>query len=269
MWIAFGVAAVFIVYFVTRVRRSLAARETELVGTRMLASRSEKLGSLATLATGAAHELSTPLSTIAVVARELERDLERGVDASLAISDARLIRQEVERCREILVQMTADAGHMAGEGFAQTSLSGLLCAATSGLPDGERIEVKVEENAKQCSLYVPPHAVAQALRGVLKNAQQASPPDHEVVVHAAVHDTVCRIEVRDRGPGMEAHVLARAGEPFFSTREPGRGMGLGLFLTRVVLERLGGRVELESMPGRGTTAVLTLPLTEHARQHTP
>src|SRR5262249_2640716 len=132
MWIAFGIAAGFIVYFVSRVTR-------ELGRARAYAARAEKLGSLATLATGAAHELSTPLSTIAVVAKELERDLEQGVSAQEATSDARLIRQEVERCREILLQMTADAGGAAGEGFQRISVSELLEAAMSGLTRREQL----------------------------------------------------------------------------------------------------------------------------------
>jgi two-component system sensor histidine kinase RegB len=257
MWIAFGIAAGFIVYFVSRVTR-------ELGRARAYAARAEKLGSLATLATGAAHELSTPLSTIAVAAKELERDLEQGVSAQEAISDARLIRQEVERCREILLQMTADAGGTAGEGFQRTSVSGLLDAAMAGLASREQLDVHVEPGAGNCSLYVPPHAAGQALRGVIKNALQASPPAKRVAVRVLLAGSSCRFEVKDEGDGMAPDVLARAGEPFFSTKEAGRGMGLGLFLTRVVLERLGGQIDLTSAPGIGTKAVLTMPLTDPA-----
>jgi len=257
MWIAFGIAAGFIVYFVSRVTR-------ELGHARAHATRAEKLGSLATLAAGAAHELSTPLSIIAVVAKELEHDLEQGVSAQEAISDARLIRQEVERCREILLHMTADAGGASGEGFQKISVSDLLEAAANGLSAGEQVHVHVESGARGCVLYVPPHAAAQAIRGVLKNAQQASPPDKTVLVRATHDESVCTIEVKDDGPGMPPGVLARAGEPFFTTKEAGHGMGLGLFLTRIVLERLGGRIELSSVPGHGTRATLTIPLTEPA-----
>ncbi len=75
MWVAFGVAAAFIVYFLMRVRRALAGRDAELQASRNLAARQERLASLATLAAGAAHELATPLSTIAVVTKELERQV--------------------------------------------------------------------------------------------------------------------------------------------------------------------------------------------------
>src|SRR6201999_2562972 len=98
MWVAFAVAAAFIVYFITRVTRALGSREAELARAREIAARSEKLASMATLAAGAAHELATPLSTIAVVARELER----ATDPSALTTDAKLIREQVERCRDIL-----------------------------------------------------------------------------------------------------------------------------------------------------------------------
>src|SRR5262249_9182438 len=98
MWVAFGVAAIFIVYFVQRVTRALAARDAELAAAQLATARHERLAALATLAAGAAHELATPLSTIAVAAKELERQLATGRgapgrpahDAQDALDDARL-----------------------------------------------------------------------------------------------------------------------------------------------------------------------------------
>jgi two-component system sensor histidine kinase RegB len=68
-----------------------------------------------------------------------------------------------------------------------------------------------------------------------------------------------RLTVEDSGEGMPVEVLSRVGEPFFTTKAPGEGMGLGLFLTRAVLEQLGGRMVLRSKPGEGTTVVLAWP----------
>jgi two-component system sensor histidine kinase RegB len=260
MWIAFGIAAVFIVYFVTRVTRDLARRDAELARARAAAERSEKLASLATLAAGAAHELATPLSTIAVVARELERSLERAGALDGAVADARLIRNEVTRCRAILEQLAADAGASAGEAFAELSVHGLLDKAIEGLPQRERIRSAIAGEAEHVQLFLPARAVAQAVRGVLENALQASPPESSVLVHANKTAERCAIVVEDRGPGMPPEVLSRVGEPFFTTKEPGKGMGLGLFLTRVVLERIGGGVAIDSRPGEGTRVELSVPL---------
>ena len=265
MWFAFAVAAGFITYFVTRVRQSLAEREAELTRARKLASQSEKLASLATLATGAAHELSTPLSTIAVVAKELERALAGGDES--ARNDARLIRREVERCREILQRMAADSGQTSEQAERPIRLRELLATAVDGLPREQRVRLNVAAEAAESVLCSPPQATAQALRGVLKNALQASPQTCPVDVEARLEQGLCRIAIRDFGSGMSDDVLARAGEPFFTTKEPGEGMGLGLFLTRVVVERAGGQVQLESRPGQGTTAVLTLPIISAATNH--
>jgi two-component system, sensor histidine kinase RegB len=260
MWVAFGVAAAFIVYFVSRVTGDLAQREHELARTRTLAARAEKLASLATLAAGAAHELATPLSTIAVVAKELERDLERGKSGADASADARAIREEVERCREILFRMAADAGQSSGDGFSKIGIDELFRSALSGLTDPSQVRLEIDSSASSAQLFLPPRATAQALRGVLKNAQQATQDGAQVSVSAVAHLGEMRIEVRDRGIGMAPDVLARAGEPFYTTKEPGDGMGLGLFVARAVFERLGGKLELASVAQQGTTAVLTIPV---------
>ena len=134
MWVAFGVASAFIVYFLLRVRRALARRDEELAASRNLAARQERLASLATLAAGAAHELATPLSTIAVVAKDLERDVGALAAGADALEDVRLMRREVERCRRILERMRVDAGESAGERFARVSARELVadCLAETG-----------------------------------------------------------------------------------------------------------------------------------------
>jgi two-component system sensor histidine kinase RegB len=221
-------------------------------------ARSEKLEALGTLAAGAAHELATPLSTIAVVAKELEADAVRLDDASLS-EDVRLIRSEVTRCRNILDHLSADAGHSAGEALAKVGVDALLQAVLENLPAPERIRLTVEPSARAAELTVPRYAAAQALRGLLENALEAGGAA-PVELRVARREDTLALTVRDRGAGMPPEVLARAGDPFFTTKQPGRGMGLGLFLARSVVERLGGMLELESSPGRGTTVSVTLPI---------
>lgn len=259
MWLAFGLAAGFIVYFVQRVTGALAQRDTELATARALTARNERLASLATLAAGAAHQLSTPLSTIAVVAKELERQLEREDPDGASAGDARLIREQVERCRDILLQLATDAGESTGEALQPTRIEDLLHAAMRGLPHAGAIALSLSASARDGSLHAPPRALAQALRGLLKNACEASPPGQpvEVRVDRAAGDWT--IEVTDRGAGMSDDVLARAGEPFFTTKGPDEGMGLGVFLARTVVERLGGRCSIDSESGRGTVVHVHLP----------
>lgn len=258
-WLSLSVAALFIVYFATRVGSALAERERELQVARELTARTERLASLATLAAGAAHELSTPLSTIAVVAKELERALEKGSGSPSTVEDARLIREQVQRCRRILDQMSADAGASAGEAMERIPIRDFIEEALDDHPRAEIVRVEIEDGAADASIRVPPHALAQALRSVLKNARDASGPGPEVTLRATLAAHECRLQIEDRGPGMSPEVAARAGEPFFTTKEPGKGMGLGLFLTRTILEGVGGRLEISSQLGQGTIVSLILP----------
>jgi two-component system sensor histidine kinase RegB len=263
MWVAFGVAACFIVYFVHRVTRALAERETELAAAR-------KLASLATLAAGAAHELSTPLGTIAVVTRELERGLMESGAAQVAAADARLIREQVERCRGILLQMAADAGDGSGEADAPLAAREIVRGALHDLENADRVEVTMQDGADRRTISAPPRLLSMALRAVIENAIQASPPGSPVRLELSAAEDHLDIEVRDRGAGAAPEVLARAGEPFFTTKGPGRGMGLGLFLTRTVLDRLGGQVRLDSRPGEGMSVTLVLPAAPAAaNRHIP
>ena len=255
MWVALGVASAFVVYFLRRITGALAEREVELNETRGLAARQERLASLATMAAGAAHELSTPLGTVALAAKELERALTKAADPDLA-ADARLIREQVGRCRAILDQMQQGAGTV-GENVATCTVIELLDETLIGIREAPTVHRDVPTSSQSFPLRLPRHAVSQALRSLVTNAQDASPPGSTVVVSVRQSEKL-RIAIRDRGPGMPAEVLARIGEPFFTTKAPGRGMGLGLFLARAVIEGVGGTMQIDSSSG-GTEVLVTLP----------
>jgi two-component system, sensor histidine kinase RegB len=271
MWVAFGVAASFIVYFLLRVRRALEGHERALETARSAAERQEKLASLATLAAGAAHELLTPLSTIAVIAADLQRDLAQPGTPARAVEDARLVRAQVDRCRAIIERMRADAGDTAGEGFAAVPVAALVKSAVGSIAADARVAVRqeIEPAVVDRLLTVPPRAVGQALSALLENAQQASPPGDGVVLRVAPAGRDIHFEISDHGAGMPADVLARVGEPFFTTKAAGQGMGLGVFLARAVADRLGGALTITSAPGAGTSVVFALPLDQAAAAPAP
>jgi len=261
MWVAFIVGAAFIVYFVTRVTQSRDHLQAQLETTRAQADRAARLGSLATLAAGAAHALATPLATIATAAKELDRGLAATTpDLAAASDDARLIREQVERCRSILQQMAADAGAVGGDASRAVAARTLVEASLEGLGDAARVRLVADEANDGALAKVPLRPVAQSLRALVKNALDATPADAGVLVRWRVSGPSLEVTIEDQGPGMPPDVLARAGEPFFTTKPPGRGMGLGLFVTRTVIERLGGTLVLESTPGQGTRARVALPL---------
>jgi two-component system sensor histidine kinase RegB len=106
-------------------------------------------------------------------------------------------------------------------------------------------------------------AISQALRNLLGNALEASGPTGAVRLSVSQNNGELAFSVQDDGPGMPAAVVARATEPFFTTKPRGQGMGLGLFLAQSVAEQMGGRLELSSVVGvvgSGTRAVLVLPI---------
>lgn len=257
MWLALGVAAAFIVYFLHRVTSELASKEAELGRAREEAVRHERLAALATLAAGAAHELATPLSTIAVVTKELEQELAGQGVAGASLADVELIRAQVARCREVLSRMATDAGQTPGEAAREITLDELSAAALADLPEAQRVACDFPAPADRPPLSAPLRPLAQVLRSVLSNALEAS--TEEVKLSARRLPKGWRLEVVDSGTGMSAEVLARAVEPFYSTKEPGRGMGLGLFLAQSVTKQLGGELGLSSEPGRGTRVSIDLP----------
>lgn len=267
MWLAYTLAAGFVVHFVSRVASALQAREHELFELQRSAARHEKLASLSTLAAGAAHELGTPLGTIAIVAKELERNLAQGRDREELGQDARLIRQEVERCRDILGRMAANAGEGAGEmpgeltlGVVETSLSETLGPVAK--------QVAYERVGEPSALVLPKRLLVQVLANLVRNAYDAqaeagtSEPIH---VLSRVDAERAAFEIADRGAGIPESARARIGEPFFTTKPPGRGLGLGVFLARAFAEKMGGELTLLARPGGGTLARLSLPRNMLAR----
>lgn len=252
MWVAFVLTGPMMVYAVTRLRRAIADAEERLAESLERQARAEKLGALATLSAGAAHELATPLATIAVVARELER---REGDPDLR-EDAGLIRQEIDRCSEILSQLAVDVGAGMGEAAEPTCVSDLV--GDLAIPsDGVRLEIAPELLTR--TLLLPRRLCIRALQGLLKNARQASNEPPRIEVRLASIEDGLRIEIEDEGSGMDEAVRRRAGEPFFTTKPAGQGMGLGLFFARSVFEHLGGALRIESSPYRGTRVTVELP----------
>lgn len=257
-WFAVTLVAVVTAYFVGRINQALRRREDQLASVRALAARNERLASLTTLAAGAAHELGTPLGTIAVVAKELER-ASGEADRHALVEDARLIRSQVDRCRRILDRLSTHADSSRDVPPAEPLAVKDLFADLRGELGGAAAVLELrapglpEVTVARQDLV---HALAPLLHNAVDATGGAGPVELEV---ARTDDGRLELAVSDRGAGMAPDVLERAGEPFYTTKEPGRGTGLGLYLVRLLAERLGGSLRIESEPGAGTTATLELP----------
>jgi two-component system sensor histidine kinase RegB len=260
MWIAFIVAVTLITFFTGKIADSLRTREQEILDLRDQVAKNERLASLVTLAAGAAHELGTPLGTIAVVARELERYAASFRNNDAILADAKLIRSEVDRCCRILEQMSVHSAEPLGEAPTNVRLHDLLTQVIAQFPEASRKLLRIAVADEMLSAVLPRKATAQSLAALIQNALDANLDQRPIRIEATEDASELRIVVQDRGEGMPAHVLRRIAEPFFTTKDPGKGMGLGAFLVSTFAERLGGRVVFDSRLGEGTTATLQLPL---------
>ena len=261
MWIAFATCSSVIVYFMTRLTSELRLQQQDLDRVEKQRARSEKLQALGTLAAGAAHELATPLSTIAVVARDVEKAFDdhpptfEGADD--VIDDVHLIRSQLDRCRKILDRMSSHAGQGAGNPFESVAIQRLLDEVLDELPEADRVSIEINDQVAAEQISVPLDELSQALRGLIQNALDAGP---SLVVLTVVQDRRgWRIEIKDSGSGMTGDILKRVSEPFFTTKQPGKGMGLGMFLAENVVGRLGGEIQIDSEPEQGTQVRVLLP----------
>ena len=263
MLFAFVLTAMLIAYFLTRLSSRLRERESQVHQLRLRQLNQSRLASLATLSAGAAHELSSPLSTIAVVANELERGLRiAGYNRSAMLEDAQLIRSEVIRCRDILDQIGAQGGQFRGEVPGSFSLSELVYELRNdlGVQRGNLLEVSLLDLNLQFNL--PRAGLKFSLLALIRNAFDASDGAGPVELSIKERENEVIFSVADSGVGMSGAVKERLGEPFFTTKEAGRGMGLGVYLVKVFVENWKGSLEVKSEPGEGSILSLCLPRME-------
>jgi two-component system sensor histidine kinase RegB len=254
MWIGFVVSATLIALFAVNMASTLRERDRLRAEMRERELKHERVVALGTLAAGAAHELGTPLSTMAV----LVNDLAPG--GALAADKLQVLRGQIERCRQILSTLSAAAGQTRAESGRRLSLDAYLdelLARWKAMRPTATIRYRAD-GTRPAPQIVAEQTLSQTILSVLNNAADASPDD--VTVQARWSDTDLELEVCDRGPGLSAAVRGRAGKEPFTTKAEGEGLGLGLFLAHTTIERLGGRVVLYNRDGGGACCRLSLPL---------
>jgi len=240
---------------VVRIAAELRRRQTALAAAQRESAQAEKLASLTSLAAGAAHELATPLGSIAVAATELEALIES--EPAQALLEARLIREQVTRCKQILQRLGARAGSEPGELSQRTTAREVLALLRREL--GARAERLETQGDPALELEAPLESLVAVLANLVSNGLQASAPETSVTLSLSAQAGELRFTTLDRGTGIEPVLLPRLGEPFFTTKEPGAGLGLGLFLAFRFARAQGGRLRIDSTPGIGTRVDLELP----------
>ncbi|PJC05669.1 MAG: histidine kinase [Gallionellales bacterium CG_4_9_14_0_8_um_filter_55_61] len=264
MWLGFVISAVVVAYFVVKMAQAVRNRDAQLVQVREEILRNERIVALGTQAAGAAHELGTPLATMAVVIGELQHDTEAhpGKFCQTEFSPAELrdslsiLDEQVRACRRILDKIMLNAQDSGASALkpADELMAGVLDEwqllrptaqyhyQTDGVPPAPLLNVDVTLRA--------------ALMNLLNNAADASPQG--IAISTRWDSANFTLEIHDSGEGLSEEVALKAGSVFFTTKTEGHG--LGLFLANATLERLGGTVRLYNRESGGATTKLTLPI---------
>lgn len=248
----------FIVFFIGRLRRLLAQQEEELENHRIFMEQQERFAGLANLAAGVAHELATPLATIAVASQELEQSLRQQSGEMEGAEDASLIRGEVARCRSIIDRLSPYSdGDTGGESRA-VSVEEVIHRLKTSLTESivKRLDI---DRQTEASVWISPLVLQQTLGALAKNAVEADPGHHPIQFCIRSRDGKVEFSFSDRGPGFPSSIQAHWGEPFSTTKSPGFGMGLGLYLARIVAKQREGELTIENLQEGGSCVTLKLP----------
>jgi two-component system, sensor histidine kinase RegB len=252
-----------------RIASESARMSAGLAATQLALAREHRLASLGALATAAAHELGTPLGTIAVVARELERSLPAN---TAEVEDVRLLRDQAERCRAIIARLANPEEAMLGQA-ARLPLGALLddiAAPHRGEDLFIDVYVPHGEATSQPQVWRTP-ALLHGLGNIIENAADFA--KSRVEVQGSWDAGSLQVVIQDDGPGFAPEIYERIGEPYVTSRPghhalgetdigPGElgeheGMGLGFFIAKILLEQTGGVVKAVNPVGGGARVSVT------------
>ncbi len=257
MWLAFVLSTVIIAWFVVKMSTSIRERDKDLAEAREQALHNEQIIALGALAAGAAHELGTPLSTMAVVSGELQKDYP---DDKVFQKNIHILRDQITHCKQTLTKLLAKAGQDRAEEGSEQPVDEFLRQVL------DRWEL-IRPTAKfsyQCNgsqpvpMIMDNQLLSQSLLNLLNNAADASSNCVDIKSHW--DEGILYLEIIDDGEGLSAEAMQRAGEAFFSSKAPGQGFGIGLFLANANIERFGGSVQLFNLEDGGACTQITLPL---------
>ena len=270
IFISFIVNAALLVVFITRITRNVRVGDAALADLRQRAAEEEHIVRMGLLASGAAHELGTPLATLAVILGDWRRMPEFKNNPELSTELAEM-QAQIARCKAIVSGILMSAGEARGESSVKTSIKVFLDELVAEWRASRNLVHFEYDNRIDLDVaVVSDSTLKQMIANVLDNALEASPQWLRLV--ASVEDDALVLEVLDAGPGFAPGMLQQFGKPYQSTKgQPGRG--LGLFLVVNVARTLGGSVAASNRDGGGAAVRLTLPMAaialdlDHKPQH--
>ena len=260
MWFGFVFSAGLVAFFVVELARTLKDQERSLAEARENALRDERVIALGTLAASAAHDMGTPLGTIAIVAHELEQEYPSHRYPDL-YEKMLIMQQQVSRCKDTLSVMSASAGEMRAE-------SGGVILLTDYIDDvinqwrthkpGAKLSFFIDPDVATEAKIIAERTLTHSIINILNNAAEASPSELGIEFHASWDLNHLTFKIRDFGPGFPPEIAEFAGkQPVVSKKH---GLGVGLFLTYSTINRLGGKINLYNSDSGGACVEITLPL---------
>lgn len=255
-WIAFVMVAFLLVRFITRISRNLRARDAYVADLRQRAAEEDGIVRMGLFASGAAHELGTPLGTLSVILADWRRMPQISGNAELA-AEVGEMQAEVQRCKAIVSDILHSAGQPRGEAMESVAAGPFLDAvAEAWRPTHPQVPLDYAREGVGAAVIASDPALRQAIWNLLDNAAEASPSG--VRLRAGVEDAMLVITVGDDGPGFPPDALGRVGQLYQSNK--GAGHGLGLFLAANVARRLGGKLEPRNPDCGGAEVRIVLPI---------
>ncbi|MEH2511202.1 two-component system sensor histidine kinase RegB [Nitrobacteraceae bacterium AZCC 1564] len=256
-FICFLLSATLLVFFISRINRNLRARDAHLAGLRQQSAEEDHIVRMGLLASGAAHELGTPLATLSVILNDWQHmpSLNEAPETSQEIAEMQL---QVERCKTIVSGILMSSGEARGEGTLRTSVNTFFdTLAEEWQMIRSPLRFEYTNAFGDDAVIVSDATLKQVIFNLFDNALEASPKLVRARV-ARIDDNIV-LAVSDQGSGFSKEMLAAFGKPYQSSK--GRpGSGLGLFLVVNVIRKLGGVVTAENAPNGGAVVTLTLPL---------
>ncbi|WP_256734969.1 ATP-binding protein [Variovorax sp. dw_954] len=257
MLICFALDGALLVIFITRIGGNLRERDARLASLRQRAAEEEHVVRMGLLASGAAHELGTPLATLAVILGDWRRMSPFLADHEL-LQELAEMQAQVQRCKTIVTGILLSAGEARGESSVKTTVCTFLDELIAEWRNTRSVQWFTYDNRFTDDLpMVSDSTVKQMICNVLDNALEASP--HWCCLEATRARGALVIMVTDTGPGFAPEMLAQFGKPYQSSK--GRpGGGLGLFLSLNVARTLGGSVHAHNRAVGGAVVTISLPL---------
>lgn len=264
MWFGFVFSAGLVAFFVAELARMLKLRERSLAEAREKALRDERVVALGTLAASAAHDMGTPLGTIAIVVHELMQDypVKHFPDFNEKMD---ILQNQVNRCKEALSLMSASAGEMRAESgtvmLVSDYIDSVIFQWRSHKPTA-KLQFVIDPKIDPAAEIIAERTLTHTLINILNNAVEASGAKKGVEFHAAWTAKELAVKIRDFGPGFPPEIIEYAGKQPVSSKN--KGLGVGLFLAYATVNRLGGKIDINNLETGGASVEISLPILDRS-----